>query len=128
DSEDKEKQKHNKGSTLMKPETQRDQDTCAQKKRRNARRGKNQPKGGSWLPKWKRLAILLRDGFRCIYCERDLRDAGPRQIHIDHIDCRENGGNDEADNLGTACQRCNCQKQHKPCRKFASPRARRRIA
>lgn len=94
---------------------------------RNHRAGKNQPKGGSWLPKWKRLAILIRDRFQCLYCGRDLRDAGPRQIHIDHIVCRERGGKDTEDNLGTSCCSCNCSKQHKPCEEFATPAARRRI-
>lgn len=49
--------------------------------------------------------IFERDGFRCQYCGRTPRD-GVR-LQIDHITPRCLGGDNEDDNLITACAECN---------------------
>lgn len=76
--------------------------------------------GGGWLPKWKRLAIYIRDSFRCQYCGRDLRAGSPNDITLDHLRCRVSGGKNEATNLITACRSCNSARQDKPWRSYAT--------
>jgi hypothetical protein len=82
---------------------------------------------GCWIRPAKRLAIYLRDSFRCVYCERDLRDADPRDIHLDHVIPKSDGGSNLETNLVTACRACNCSRQDKPINRFASPEARQDI-
>lgn len=53
-----------------------------------------------------RRQVLQRDGFRCRYC-----GSKKRPLHMDHILPWSRGGSDRADNLVTACQRCNCRKR-----------------
>jgi 5-methylcytosine-specific restriction endonuclease McrA len=78
--------------------------------------------GGGWIRAEKRLAIYLRDRFTCIYCLRDLHDADPRDITLDHIKCRSRNGNDNHEsNLITACRSCNSARQDKPLSRFAGP-------
>ncbi|MEK9735708.1 MAG: HNH endonuclease [Candidatus Nanopelagicales bacterium] len=89
-------------------------------------RSPHQPTG-QWIRPEKRLAIYLRDGFRCLYCSRDLRDASPADIHLDHVVCRADGGSNDAANLVTACRACNCSRQDRSVRSFASPEARAEI-
>lgn len=57
---------------------------------------------GAWF-------IFNRDGFRCVYCGRSAYEDGIR-LHADHIVPRSAGGGDTADNLATACARCNHSK------------------
>jgi hypothetical protein len=63
--------------------------------------------GGKWIRPEKRLAIYIRDGFQCAYCGRDLREAAPADVTLDHLNCRTHGGSNEATNLITACKSCN---------------------
>lgn len=85
-------------------------------------RSKHQPTG-CWIRPEKRLAIYLRDSFQCLYCLADLRSADPRDVHLDHITCKSNGGNNHESNLITSCRACNCSRQDKPVSRFASPEA-----
>lgn len=66
-----------------------------------------------------RLAIYLRDDFRCIYCLSDLRDAAPFDISLDHITPQSDGGSNEPSNMVTACRSCNCSRGDKPLARFA---------
>ena len=84
------------------------------------RAGKHQA-AGCWIRAEKRLAIYLRDSFRCVYCCRDLHGAAPSDITLDHIKCQSDGGSNDAANLVTACRSCNCSRQDKPLAKFAGP-------
>ena len=70
--------------------------------------------GSKWIRPDKRLAIYLRDDVACLYCGRALKDAAPAEVTLDHLDARVNGGNNEADNLVTACRRCNSQLWNTP--------------
>ncbi len=83
---------------------------------------------GTWIRTERRLAIYLRDRFRCGYCGRDLHDARPVDITLDHLECRVNGGHNHATNLLTSCRSCNCSRADKAWTAFASPLAARRIA
>ena len=90
-------------------------------------RSPHQPTG-CWIRAEKRLAIYLRDRFTCLYCLRDLHDADPRDITLDHIVCQSNGKHDHSEgNLVTACRSCNCSRQDKPLARFAGPETRKHI-
>jgi hypothetical protein len=91
-----------------------------------ARQGKAQPKG-RWIRPEKRLAIYIRDGFRCLYCGTDLRDASPADVTLDHLVAKDAGGSNEADNLVTACRRCNCSRGSRVWTEFAPGGAHDRI-
>lgn len=62
------------------------------------------------LSKRTRFEIFKRDGFECQYC-----GAHPPQVilHVDHIVAVANGGDNDYDNLLTACQDCNLGKSSK---------------
>lgn len=66
--------------------------------------------GGSWIRREKRLAIHLRDGFRCMACGTDLRNAKPFGIALDHLTCKSKGGTNQASNLMTICITCNSRR------------------
>jgi len=74
-----------------------------------------------------RLAIYLRDDFRCLYCLTDLRDAAPSDISLDHLTCQSDGGSNEPANLVTACRHCNCSRGDKPLARFAGKETRAHI-
>ena len=38
-----------------------------------------------------RLAIYLRDSFRCVYCCADLHGAAPSDVTLDHVRCHSDG-------------------------------------
>jgi 5-methylcytosine-specific restriction endonuclease McrA len=75
-------------------------------------------KGSGWITRKRRLAIYLRDGFRCVYCTADLTQANPREVTLDHIKPRCQGGSHKARNLVTACITCNSQRQHMTVQAF----------
>lgn len=97
--------------------------TCTERKRMNS---KHQPVG-RWIRPERRLAIYLRDSFTCLYCQRDLRDADPRDVALDHIIPKCDGGSNDAGNLITACRSCNCSRRDLPVDRFAGPETRRHI-
>lgn len=82
-------------------------------------RGANGNSGSKWIRPERRLAIYLRDSFRCLYCCRDLHGADVRDVTLDHVrpghDDHSNG------NLVTACRSCNSSRQDKPITRFAGP-------
>jgi hypothetical protein len=67
--------------------------------------------GGSWINPTRRLAIYLRDHFVCQLCGRDLHDADPSDVTLDHSRPRCQGGSHEATNLFTCCKSCNCSRK-----------------
>jgi len=81
---------------------------------------KHQPVG-RWIRVEKRLAIYLRVSFLCLYCQRDLHAADPRDIALDHIIPKVDGGSNRENNLITACRSCNCRRQDAPVERFAGP-------
>lgn len=55
------------------------------------------------LSKRERFAVLMRDGFRCVYCGAH----GPGVVlQVDHVQSVAGGGNHQG-NLATACGDCN---------------------
>lgn len=61
-----------------------------------------------------RFVIFERDGFRCVYCGRSAMHGAA--LEIDHVCPRDAGGEDIAENLVTACHRCNVAKTNTPLR------------
>ena len=66
--------------------------------------------GSEWIRPEKRLAIYLRDEFRCAYCNGNLHAARPDQVTLDHLQPRFFGGNNDHTNLVTACRSCNSKR------------------
>lgn len=70
-----------------------------------------------------RLALIIRDGFRCWLCGRDdmiepdegvhWKEYDPRLATFDHIIPRSMGGRDDYNNLKLACARCNSRRGDK---------------
>jgi 5-methylcytosine-specific restriction endonuclease McrA len=83
-------------------------------------RSPHQPTG-QWCRPDLRLAIYLRDSFRCLYCCKDLHSADPRDITLDHLTPKVDGGSNDPSNLITACRSCNCSRQDKSLKQFAGP-------
>ena len=75
---------------------------------------------GCWIRPAKRLAIYVRDSFRCLYCGTDLRQAAPADVTLDHLLPRSAGGSNEATNLVTACRSCNSSRGAKPWLDYAT--------
>ena len=84
--------------------------------------------GSKWIRPEKRLAIYLRDGFCCAYCNKDLHRESSFQITLDHLQPRSHGGNNEHTNLVTACRRCNSKRQDTDIFLFADGEALVRIS
>lgn len=76
--------------------------------------------GSRWIRPEKRLALYIRDGFSCAYCGRDLHNAAPSVVTLDHLLPRIAGGSNEATNLITACRTCNSSRQDKPWVSYAT--------
>jgi hypothetical protein len=84
-------------------------------------------RGSGWIAKSLRLAIYLRDGFACQYCGRDIHDAHPREVTLDHLKPQCRGGSHAPRNLITACLACNSRRQHTAWRVYAPEGAVHRI-
>lgn len=82
---------------------------------------------GRWITTKRRLAIYLRDAFRCLLCLGDLRGRPPRDISLDHILPRGKGGGNESANLYTCCRACNSARYDQSIRAVAGPRALARV-
>ncbi|HEX6558222.1 MAG TPA: HNH endonuclease [Longimicrobiales bacterium] len=52
----------------------------------------------------RRLRILNRDRFRCVYCDAVFPDA---DLTLDHVQPRVKGGDHSDGNLVTCCKACN---------------------
>jgi len=69
--------------------------------------------GSKWIRRDKRLAIYLRDQFRCVYCNKNLANVKAKFRTLDHVVPTAIGGGNEASNLVTCCKRCNDRKSDK---------------
>lgn len=96
-------------------------------KSRAAKNGSRNVYKGVCVRKDLRLAIYLRDSFRCVYCCADLHGAHPTDITLDHVAPQADGGSNGPDNLVTSCRSCNCSRQDKPLAKFCGPETRKDV-
>jgi hypothetical protein len=62
------------------------------------------------LPVVSRKNILVRDGYRCMYC--GLSKAGG-DLELEHVIPKSRGGKNSWDNLVAACRKCNAKKDDK---------------
>jgi len=99
--------------------------TKSQQRRERAaqRKGTARPHG-QWIRSNVRLAIYLRDEFRCVYCGRDLHGAAPAEITLDHVHPWSKGGENDASNLITACRSCNCSRGARTVASYADAHTR----
>lgn len=67
--------------------------------------------GSKWIRPDKRLAIYMRDGWRCVYCKKNLRSVKPKYRTLDHVTPVARGGSNAETNLVTACKACNDAKK-----------------
>lgn len=99
-------------------------------------------RSSSWLRKDKRQALLIRDDFKCVYCDLEKWESEARgqRLGIDHLTPSFRGGSNRYTNLVTCCHWCNSRKKamtlaeyrdwvEMPMEKYASIRrqAKRRI-
>lgn len=79
---------------------------------------KSQAKGYGGSSRWQRLRqyVFERDDYTCVYCGADVT-AFPQ---CDHIHPKALGGEDELDNLNTACKSCNSSKGCKTLEEWIS--------
>ncbi|NND65884.1 MAG: HNH endonuclease, partial [Gammaproteobacteria bacterium] len=61
----------------------------------------------AYIPPLNNKALFKRDGFVCLYCARRFKVS---QLSRDHIMPVSRGGDDEWNNVATACRRCNNHK------------------
>lgn len=71
----------------------------------------------NWCSQVKRLAIYLRDGLACVYCNGSISDGV--KLTLDHLKPYIKGGNNDASNLVTCCHRCNSSRGKRSYVKFA---------
>jgi hypothetical protein len=75
--------------------------------------------GANWIRQDRRLAIYLRDGFKCVYCcASALLDAV--RLTLDPIKTVDQGGGNATRNLITACSHCNSSRGDRSVREFAA--------
>lgn len=84
--------------------------------------------GSKWIRPERRLALYIRDEFTCCYCGRNLKNAAPEEVTLDHLVPRHFDGGNENENLITACRSCNSSRQDRPWIDYATGGARDRIA
>ena len=61
--------------------------------------------GMNWIRQERRLAIYLRDELACVYCGASVEEE--TQLTLDHLKPYSKGGENNNQNLVTACKKCN---------------------
>lgn len=79
---------------------------------------KEKCQGMNWIRKEKRLAIYLRDGMACCYCDRGIEDEV--RLTLDHVTPYIKGGSNDESNLVTSCHQCNSSRGTRPMRTFVN--------
>jgi hypothetical protein len=73
--------------------------------------------GMNWIRPAKRLAIYLRDGLACVWCDATVEDGAI--LTLDHLTPQSSGGSNHERNLVTSCRRCNSSRGHRSTKSFA---------
>jgi HNH endonuclease len=74
--------------------------------------------GMNWIRQEKRLAIYLRDGLACVYCNEPMEYGAV--MTLDHLVPRRDGGSNEQTNLVTCCIACNIRKGNDSVAQFVA--------
>jgi len=74
--------------------------------------------GRNWCHPTTRLALYLRDGLACVWCEAGIEDGV--ELSLDHLVPVARGGTNQTSNLLTACRSCNSRRGHKSVPAFAA--------
>jgi len=72
----------------------------------HSQRGPGRPTQRLPLSPSKRMEVLARDDYHCVYCGRGVED-GDVKLHVDHVIPVSAGGSNDVANLVTACDECN---------------------
>jgi hypothetical protein len=72
----------------------------------------------------RRLKVLRRDGFHCVYCGEEFP---PEDLTLDHVEPRMRGGDQSDGNLVACCGECNRLKGGQPAWSFLSTRPEMRL-
>ncbi len=78
-----------------------------------------QGQGMNWLRPEKRLAIYLRDGLACVYCNQSVEEDGVK-LTLDHLRPYSQGGSNAETNLVTCCALCNASRGTRRWKVFAA--------
>jgi hypothetical protein len=73
--------------------------------------------GMNWLQPAKRIALYLRDGLACVYCESGIEDGA--KLTLDHLVAHADGGSNHEANLVTCCHKCNSSRGSRDVAEFA---------
>lgn len=74
--------------------------------------------GRNWCHPTTRLALYLRDGLACVWCEAGIEDG--LELSLDHLVPVARGGDNKTSNLLTACRTCNSRRGNKSVPAFAA--------
>jgi 5-methylcytosine-specific restriction endonuclease McrA len=77
--------------------------------------------GMNWISQHKRLAIYLRDGLSCCYCNETTEQGA--KLTLDHLVPYSQGGSNRETNLVTCCLRCNSARGNRPVAQFVAATA-----
>ncbi len=72
--------------------------------------------GMNWITQKKRLAIYLRDGMACCYCDSSIEDG--IVLTLDHLKPHSKNGDNHETNLVTCCRKCNSSRGNRSVRSF----------
>lgn len=73
--------------------------------------------GRKWIRDDKRLAIYLRDGLACVWCNLGIESG--IALTLDHFKARSKKGDNSARNLVTSCVSCNSRRGNLPAHQYA---------
>lgn len=73
--------------------------------------------GMKWCRPDLRISLYIRDGLACVYCESGIEDGA--RLTLDHLIPYSHGGKNTADNLVTACLKCNSARGNRDWHVFA---------
>lgn len=103
------------------------------------RLGQHQAPSSAWIRPERRLAIYIRDGFRCVACFADLRFVKAQDVTLDHLLSKSEyaaldaqtrvvfGSVHASHNLVTCCRSCNSARRDTEWTTFYNKNAQARV-
>ena len=78
----------------------------------------NGGQGMNFVRKDLRIALYLRDGLCCVYCQAAIEDGA--KLTLDHLTPHSHGGKNSSDNMVTCCHKCNSSRGNRDWKAFAA--------